>query len=242
MPKVKSALKSSVQQSAKNRLLVSKDGQLRLQNSPESTETTRLLTNHADDSQSDDESNNLASILKELSSTVKKLEKKLDTIHKDSKKNDDKVSAFEVVQQQETVKLRGVIDQLDDHDDKIQALIGIVVKQDQQIQTLTNQVNLNYAARNQKNIIINGMSETQGENCIHEVAHFVKHVLKIDKGVQLKFARRMGKGQNRPMLLRLKNPADKAVFFQNFDKIKKANEGRERPFFITDQIPEAWAE
>lgn len=115
------------------------------------------------------------------------------------------------------------------------------MRQDQQIQTLTNQVNSAYALKNQKNIITNGIPETQGENCFHEVAHFLKHALSLDK-ILLKYARHLGKGQHRPMLIRLAKFSDKSVIFQNIDKLKQYNQGKQRPFYLTDQLPEAWAE
>lgn len=260
MPKAKSSIKAAMKSSTKTRVLVAKDGQLGLQSSTasmssksvavKSTETSGDMTLHNSRQQhdsrsnddSDTETSDLTTVLKELHCTVKKLEKKLDQINLSKESTEEKVSTIEAIQQQDAVKLHNMVEQIEDHDDKIDALIGIVVRQDQQIQSLTNQINSSYAARNFKNVVINGIPETQGENCFHEVAHFIKHILKVDKVIPIKYARRLGKGQSKPMMIRLQNASDKPIFFQNFDKVKIANVSRDRPYFITDQLPEAWAE
>lgn len=239
MPKTKSNV-------SRNRTLVSQNGQLGLQSSQQfaSALSSKLskVADKADEQIEQEDTISLTSVLKELAGSVKKLQIQLDRMDKSNKRVDKKVSAVELVQQQEITKLNGVIDQLDEHDDKIQALVGIVVRQDQQIQALTNQVNAAQASKCHKNIIINGIPETQGENPLHEVAHFFKHILKLSAPVSIKYARRMGKGQYKPMLVRLQKANDKALIFQNLDKLKEPNKSKDRPFFVTDHLPEAWAE
>lgn len=207
MPKTKPA--------AKNRTLVSQNGQLGIQGVQSFASSLASKLNEVSDKEkattAEKQDTGLTSILRELAATVKKLETQLDKMEADRKQVDDKVSAVEVVQQQEVVKLHGVIDQLDEQDDKIQALVSIVIKQDQQIQTLTNQVNSAYASKCHKNVIINGLAETQGENTIHEVANLFKNILKISGNINIKYARRMGKGQFKPMLVRLHNANDKVL-------------------------------
>lgn len=239
MPKVKTSV-------SKNRTLISQNGQLGLQSSQQfASALSNKLTEVADKAMeevSQEDEISLTSVLKELANSVKKLEVQLNKMDRDSKKMDKKVSTLEKVQQQEITKLNGAIDQLDEHDEKIQALIGMVVRQDLQIQALTNQVNAAQANKCHKNIIINGIPETQGENPIHEVAHFFKHVLQLSTSISIKYARRMGKGQYKPMLVRLQKANDKALIFQNLDKLKEPNKSKDRPFFVTDHLPEAWAE
>lgn len=237
MPKAKSSMK--------NRTLISQNGQLSMQGAQGFTSVLSQKLNEIETqqqtSQEHDLESDLTSILKELASSVKKLEGQLSRMESERKRTDQKVSAVEVIQQQESVKLRGVIDQIDDHDEKLQMLVGMVVRQDQQIQALTSQINSAHASRCHKNIIINGIVETQGENTIHEVAHFLKQTLKIQAKISIKFARRMGKGQYKPMLVKLQNANDKAVIFQNLDKLREINKSKDRPFFVTDHLPEAWA-
>lgn len=187
-------------------------------------------------------SGDVANLLRELNSTVKKMEQQLNRMEGQQQSTTTQVSQIEVIQQQEVVKLDAALQQMQVQDQKIQALIGVVVCQDQQIQALTNQVNSAYALKMNKNLIINGMPETQGEKCFHEVAHLFKHVLKIEQSIQVKYAHRLGKGQARPMSVKLANAADKMLIFQKFDKLKEANQGRDRPIFITDHLPDAWAE
>lgn len=233
-----------------NRTLVAKNGQLGMQDIPNLPASTQPRNWHdydnkhdqADNSQEEDQSLDLKDILKQLNATVKKLDRRLEEMDDKHRTVDRKIDLMSTFQQQDAGRIMQLMEKVEEQDNRIQALIGTVVRQDQQIQTLTHQVNVAYANNTQKNLIINGLSETQNENCVHEVLHMFKHILKIDKAIPLKFAKRIGKGQSKPMLIRLANIRDKALVFQKMDNLKKANQGRERPIFITDQLPEAWAE
>lgn len=191
MPKVKSAIK----QQSKLRTLVAQNGQLSIEGQDKSQITTALRSQGASLLEDDSEEEaSLTSILHELSTTVKRLEKKLDRMDKDRQQTEVKISQFEVVQQQESARVEGLTSKVEEQQSKINALIDTVVRQDQQIQALTNQMNSAYALKNQRNLIINGIPETPGENCFHEVAHFLKYAMKLDK-IPLKFAKKVGKRQ-----------------------------------------------
>lgn len=190
----------------------------------------------------DNSSQDLTQILRELSSTVKRLEKTIGKIDKGSRTTNRQVSAIETIQSQDSVKIRGLVDKIDDQEDKINALIGIVIKQDQQIQALTNKIDVNYVKENKNNLFINGVAETPGEDCYREVTNFFKNVLKIEKPIHLTQAFRVGKGPKRPILAKLKTVGDKADIYTKTDKLREINRGRDNPYFIADQIPDAWAE
>lgn len=192
--------------------------------------------------QAEQSSDSLVSILKELTSTVKRLESKIDNMEQERKINSKKVRQMAIVQSQDAAAITSLTETSQDHTDQIKALTGTVIRQQQQIQDLTHKLNNLYANNNNKKLAINGLAETQGENCYHEVANFFKNVMKIDVPIQLKFARRIGSGTERPIMIKLKTFEQKTLIFQNFDKLKTANRGRQRPYFITDQLPEAWAE
>lgn len=151
---------------------------------------------------------------------------------------------MQAIQSQDSVKIRGLVDKIDDQEDKINALIGIVIRQDQQIQALNTKLDVGYAREfNKDNILINGIAETPGEDCYHEVANFMKNILKVDKPIPLTQAYRIGKtGARRPILAKLKTVGDKASIYAKIDNLKSVNRGRDKPYFVTDQIPEAWAE
>lgn len=198
--------------------------------------------NSQDLTDTDEENEDLTTILKQLNSSVKKLERSVRKIGIDNEDTERKVSAMEAVQSQDSVRMRGIIDSLDDQQDKIDMLIGLVQKQDIQIKSLQNRWDAAYAKETKNNIVINGLSQTQGENCFHEVGNFMKNILKVEKPIQLQQAYRMGKGQNKPMLAKLKNPDDRSEIYKKIGNLKQANRGRAKPYFVSDQLPDAWAE
>lgn len=185
---------------------------------------------------------NLASILRELSSTVKSLEKAVRKINKECVSQEKKVSAIETVQSQDSVKIRGLIEKVDDQEDKINTLMGVVTRQDILIRSLASKIDASYVKENRNNILIYGIPETQGEDCYHEAANFFKNILKLDNAIPLTQAYRIGKGNKRPILAKLKNVNDKTAIYAKTDRLKQLNKSRDRPYFITDQLPEAWAE
>lgn len=145
----------------------------------------------ADSQQSEDEQleedppNDLRGILRDLVTTVKRLDRSVSKMNKDRASTDRQVGAIQAIQSQDLVKIRGLVDKLDDQEDKINALIGIVVRQDQQIKSLTSRLEVNYAKENKDNLLINGVPETQNEDCYREAANFFRNVLKIDKPIHL---------------------------------------------------------
>lgn len=244
---------------SKIKMLSMKNGQLLLQeddtvdqacmqaNNHDENRSQKSITNSVDcpsddESQEEETEQNLATILQELTNTVKKLEKSIRKMNVDQKRQDNKVSAMDSLQSQQATTLRGIVDKLDDQDDKIEMLIGIVARQDLQIQALTHKMDASYVRDNKLNILISGMAETQGKNCFHEVANFFKNVLKIDKAITLVQANRIGVGSAGPMLVKVRSMDDKSLIYKNVSKLKQINKGRARPYFIADQLPESWAE
>lgn len=220
----------------KSRTLSSKNGVLTLDTLVNPREDMKSQESSTEDSPE------LLDLMRTLNATVKKLEQKLDRMEQEKQAADSKVSAIETVQTQETTRLRGLIDKLDDHDDKIEALIGIVVRQDIEIQELRKKQNTMYVHNNSNNIMIHGIPLTQDENGFHEAAHFFKTKLRIDSKIDMKAAKRIGSGDNRPLLVTLVNINDKALIFQKTENLRAVNKGRQNPYFITEQLPEEWAE
>lgn len=182
-------------------------------------------TNEEKDIDDDEATIDLPSILKELNAAVKKLEKGVRKLGVDNKEVETKMSRIEVVQSQESVRVRGIVESLDDQQDKIDMLIGIVARQDVQIKALQNRWDTAYAKDSRSNIIINGLTEIQGENCHHEVGNFIKNVLKVEKVIAVQHAFCIGKGQNKAMVAKLKNTEDRAEVFKKVGNLKEVNKG-----------------
>lgn len=207
-----------------------------------SSEQEMYESEYESEQEEENDNANLMTILKQLNSSVKKLEKSVNRMGAQHKDTERKVSTIEVVQSQDSVKLRGIVESLDNQQDKIDMLIGIVAKQDVQIKALQSRWDAAYAKESKDNIVINGLSETQGENCYHEVGNFFKNILKVEKPIQIQKAHRMGKGNNKPILAQLKHSDDRAKIYEKVGNLKEANRGRDKPYFISDQLPESWAE
>lgn len=233
---------------AKLKMLGAKNGKLSIEEENESSSSS----DHADEYQhvkdatdytEEIEQGSLMSILRELNTTVKHLESKIDNMEKDRKHNEKKVRQISIVQSQDTAAINNLTSVSEDQGDKIKVLTGIVLRQQQQIDDLTYKLNNLYSNNNSKKLIINGLAETQGENCFHEVANFFKNIMKIETAIPLKFARRVvGTGAERSMMIKLKNFEHKSIIFQKFDRLKQMNRSRQHPYFISEQLPEAWAE
>lgn len=232
---------AGISKDSRIRTLSSKGGILAL-NTMTSVDSMEMATNSQTENVQHDQPDELLSLMRTLNATVQKLEKKLDAMEAEKKQVDAKVSSIENIQSQEVIRVKGLIDKLDDHDDKIEALIGIVVRQDIEIQELKKKQNVAYVQTNMNNIMINGVPQTQNENVFHEATHFFKTKLKIEKKISMKSAKRIGGGESRPILVTLSDPNDKALIFQKTSNLKEINRGRQKPYFVTEQLPEAWAE
>lgn len=213
----------------------------------EGTDMETEIDQHAEDSQlqratDQHDPNSLFGILRELTSTVKRLEDKIDNMDKDRKINNKKVRTMEIVQSQDSAALTNLHEKSEDQEERIKSLTGVVIRQQQQIDDLTYKLNNMFVHQNSKKLSISGLSETQGENCFHEVANFFKNIMKIDTPIPLKMAIRVGNGDSRIMVIKLKYFEHKSLIFQNLDQLKAANKKRPKPYYISDQLPEAWAE
>lgn len=228
----------------KKKLLGTKNGKLSIEDKEDDAMTDQIvqLGNHAELESLSDGSASLVSILKELNTSVRRLESKIDNMEKDRKANNKRVRQLSVIQQQDSSAITDLTNTVSEQKDKIKSLTGIVVQQQHQINELSHKLNSLFLSNNSKKLTIGGLAETQGENCFHEVANFFKNILKLDAHIPLKLAIRVGQGSERLMMIKLQNFNHKAIIFQKLDKLKQENKSRQNPYFISDVLPEAWAE
>lgn len=235
----------------KLRMVGAKNGKLSVEEEESDTNEPGMdnQRNHAESSQRKNQEsgkqlnpNSVMDILHELNSTVKRLEDKIDNMDKERRSQNKKVRNMELAISQDSAALTAITDSVDNHDEKIKALTGIVTRQQQQIEDLTYKLNNLFVNQNSKKLTIAGLAETQGENCFHEVSNFFKNIMKIDTQIPLKMAKRTGVGEARLMLIKLKYHEHKSLIFQNLGQLKIANKKRPKPYYISDQLPEVWAE
>ena len=87
-----------------------------------------------------------------------------------------------------------------------------------------------------KNIIISGIQEERGENCVELAQQSTNERLELNN-VKVAVAHRIGSGSNRSMLAQLEYPMDEGNIFKNVHKLKGMKNGDGRFFYINDQLP-----
>ena len=93
-----------------------------------------------------------------------------------------------------------------------------------------------------KNLLMSGIEEVKGENCKTLASKVFKDKLKIEKEITIKNAFRIGKGDNRPIAIKLAENSDKGVIFKSVNKLRKSEDANDRKVFINDQLLEILAE
>lgn len=178
----------------------------------------------------------------QLSNTVQGLQQELTIIRQQKQDQDTEVSALRTVQEQDSAKLSKALETITANEKKIETLVGIMSKQDQQINSLKQAINGMHVRSMRRNLVINGIPEKRGENLVWSVLEFFKKHLKIDRAVPVKNAYRLGYGQHRPAVIELENVEDKGVIFQNVGHLKNVKNEEGRSFFVSEQLPEEFAE
>ena len=92
------------------------------------------------------------------------------------------------------------------------------------------------AGTTKNNLLISGLNEEEGEDCVKKCATFMENGLKLPGGeVKISDAYRLGKakpGITRPIVMSLHRKEQKGVIFKNASKLKGTNQ------YVNDQLPE----
>ena len=128
--------------------------------------------------------------------------------------------------------------------DQVELLSHIVGNYSEQIQDLKTKIASFEANAKKAEIIIFGLLEQEDIENKDIVINFFSSKLKIpeDKLPQIDFAYRKGKGQARPMVVRLAKVADKGTIFTNVTNLKNQLNPNKKPYRIADHLPEQAAE
>ena len=182
-----------------------------------------------------------------LRQVVSEMHSKVENIHRPCI-TDDEIEAsaepitrkIEVYCQKINWLTQQVKEALSDHD-KIEIMADIIVRQDQRINELNEHI-LDMQSRSMKrNIIINGLQENKDEECDNVSSTFFKEKLKV-QDIVIDAAHRIGTGENRPMVLRLKAVANKSKVFDNVKKLKGVKNYAGKFYQIDNQMPTAISE
>ena len=113
-----------------------------------------------------------------------------------------------------------------------------VIKHDRCLETVGEKINQIELRSMRSNLLISGIEETKAENCKEKANNFFKQQMKINDGVKIKVAFRIGdkSRDNRPMVVILPNASVKALVYKHAKNLKDTE------FYINDQLPEKQTE
>ena len=121
--------------------------------------------------------------------------------------------------------------------EKITQLAEVLHRQSHVIQELTSKVEFFEKEKLKTNIFIRGITEKQDENCTQLTKNFFKHKMKIVDDVPIRFACRTGNGKNKPILVSLMNPADKAHIYTHVKHLQGQKNELKKPYQVEDHLP-----
>lgn len=176
---------------------------------------------------------------------ISKLQKTMDGVLK-------RTTNQEIITSNTSHKVEDIEEQISQHNDDIdelskelhetkfqlQIVSNIVIKQDKQIGFLRQKINEMQRREMSGNIVITGIPDAKQEKPIQLLNTFVEKGLELPELIPANKAYRIGTGQNRPLIVELRHPENKAKIFSNATKLKgKVNE-KGKPYFVAEQLPE----
>lgn len=184
----------------------------------------------------------LLATTKVLNGSVTKLQQELANLRQEKLLQDNKVSSLIDVQKSDDEKLQRALKQLEEHDRRFHALLGVITKQDQEILALKKVLNNMSVRASKNNLVITGIIEDRDENPKWKVLEFFKDKLQIQDNIVLQNAYRVGAGTDRPMVVELQKSQDKTKIYQKVGNLKGVKNTKKKPYFVSDQLPEDLAE
>ena len=88
-----------------------------------------------------------------------------------------------------------------------------------------------------RNVILSGIEEQKHEDCEKLSKSFFSLKLGVDD-IQVKLAHRLGRGSNRPLIVKLANVRQKSLIFGSVSKLKGLKNAQKKAFRVDDQLPE----
>lgn len=149
--------------------------------------------------------------------------------------NSDKLLAAHNELKEEHIKLK----------DDFKILMGVVERQNQQIENLTQKLDKQVARSMRKNIIISGVEENDEEDAMQVAKKFFKDEMSIEPEIAM--AHRLGEKvpsakSPRALVTRLASISEKQRVYQNVSSLKGKKNSKGNVFFVSDQLPESIAE
>ena len=134
-----------------------------------------------------------------------------------------------------------------EQDLKTRILTNIIIRQEEEINSIKHQLVLACRRDIRNNIVISGLAENAEETkaeCEGKVEIFFKNTMEIKDGIAIDSAWRLGrKGSgDQPVLAKLKDVTEKATIFSNVKSLKGKRNARKKLYFINDDLDPPSAE
>lgn len=184
----------------------------------------------------------LSETTKQLNSTVTRLQQELSGLRAQKDEQESKVSNLVQSHNEDKSRIDGILRVIADHEQRFQSMVGIMTKQDEEIKGLKRALQGMVAKSWRQNLIVSGVIERNGENPKWAVLEFFKKDMKIQDSIEVLKAHRIGSGNERPILVELGKIEDKAKIYQHVSNLKGHKNAKGKTFFISDQLPDAFAE
>ena len=123
---------------------------------------------------------------------------------------------------------------------KIKLLTAIVIKQNQKIDELSEEVARLKKDNKKPNIKIDGLLEREAEKTNKErikvVEDFLKEQMELEQKIPIKQAYRIGSANPHTMMVVVKNPDDKYTIFSNAKKLAGKSNARKQLFYVNNDL------
>ena len=116
---------------------------------------------------------------------------------------------------------------------------GLVIRQSQELIECKEEIEVLKNRLDSNVLIIQGLIESENENCTQLVKEFLKDKVKVTKEIEIQDAFRLGKKSEkyeRTMKVFLANPRDKRHIYANTKNLKDVVNDNDRPFYVKDRL------
>ena len=148
---------------------------------------------------------------------------------------------------QGTVQTQSISTRLDATDQSLSQVItklnlvgNMIIRHEERLDSIENGIKMDKRHKARPNLVIHGIIESESEtvnDCMTKAKKFFTDQLEFqDDDIKLKKAHRLGveSKYDRPMLVRLENPNDKATVFKSVSKLKGKENVKCKLYFVDD--------
>lgn len=184
-------------------------------------------------------SSTMVTMMANLQKSVDNLTKEVRNQHAFQLQMQGKINTVEAKQSVQEEDISQILQELKETKAQVHTLSKIVIHQDQQITILNGKMVDMQMRSMHANIVISGIPEHKKEDLYKEVQHFIENELGMQELIPLEYARCLGTGTSRPILIQLRHPRDKTKIFDNVGNLKGRKNQNGEYFFVAEHLPDA---